>query len=247
MGGSSSKSKSEIFVENVNSAFVNSIQSCSGNNTVEQTIHIKGNNNFLDDVSMDMVFTGLMTCVQDVNMVAKIQNDLYDAIKSSADAQGVAVLGALGNTDSDVETGIRKSINNAINVTTLTKLVNDIKASQMIMIEGSGNVFLNVSQRQVTSNIASSSQQVVANIDVLNQIKHIIEQTSKSVQSDPISNFLNGLAKLISGPVMWFAIILLGGLIIIVIFLNTGAGASVLEMAQTQQEVYNESKANESS
>jgi len=234
MGGSSSKSKTDIFMETVNSSFVQSIQSCSMNSDVEQIISIKGDGNVLSNVEMNQVYTSLLTCMQDVNMVAKMQTDMENAIKSAAESQSVALLGVLGSSSSDVDTKIHNSVKNAVNVSTLTQLVNNIKAAQTIYVQGSGNTLLNINMKQVNSNIASSSQQVVANIDVLNTLKNTITQSSTAKQQDPIANLLNGLANLVSGPIMWFAVILIGGLVVLVIFLNTGAGASVLGMAQDQ-------------
>lgn len=234
MGGSDSKSKSDIFMETVNNAFVQSIQSCSMNSDVEQIISIKGDGNVLSNIEMNQVYTSLLTCVQDVNVVSKMQTDMENAIKSAAESQSVALLGALGSSSSDVDTKIHNSVKNAINVTTLTQLVNNIRAAQTVYVQGSGNTLININMKQVNNNIASSSQQVVANIDVLNTLKNTITQSAKATQQDPIANFLNGLANLVSGPIMWFAIMIVGGLVILVIFLNTGAGASVIGMAQNQ-------------
>ena len=236
MGGSSSKSKSDIFMESVNDAFVQSIQSCSMSSDVQQIISIKGDGNTLSNVEMNQVYTSLLTCIQDVNMTSKMQNDMVNAIKSASESQSVALLGVLGSSSSEVDTKLHESVRNAINVTTLTQLVNNIKAAQTVYVQGSGNTLLNINMKQVNSNIASSSQQVVANIDVLNSLKNTIDQSSKATQQDPIANFLNGLANLVSGPIMWFAVILVGGLIILVIFLNTGAGATVMGMAQDQMQ-----------
>jgi hypothetical protein len=204
------------------------------NSDVEQIISIKGDGNVLSNVEMNQVYTSLLTCMQDVNMVAKMQTDMENAIKSAAESQSVALLGVLGSSSSDVDTKIHNSVKNAVNVSTLTQLVNNIKAAQTIYVQGSGNTLLNINMKQVNSNIASSSQQVVANIDVLNTLKNTITQSSTAKQQDPIANLLNGLANLVSGPIMWFAVILIGGLVVLVIFLNTGAGASVLGMAQDQ-------------
>jgi hypothetical protein len=236
MGGSTSKTKSDVFIESVNNAFVQSIQSCSMSSDVQQIISIKGDGNTLSNIEMNQVYTSLLTCIQDVNVVTKIQNDIVNAIKSASESQSVALLGVLGSSSSEVDTKLHESVRNAINVTTLTKLVNNIKAAQTVYVQGSGNTLLNINMKQVNSNIASSSQQVVANIDVLNSLKNTIDQSSKATQQDPIANFLNGLANLVSGPFKWIAIILVGGLIILVIFLNTGAGATVMGMAQDQMQ-----------
>jgi len=234
MGGGSSKSKSDVFVESVNNAFITSIQSCSMNSNIEQIISIKGDGNVLSNVELNQVYSGLLTCVQDLNVIEKLQNDVTSAIKSSAEKQDVALLGVLNSGGSDVDTKIHHSVVSSINKTTMTQLVSDIKAMQTINIQGSGNTLLNINMKQVSSNIASSSQKVVSNIDVVNTIKNSLEQSSKSTQQDPIANLLKGLSDLVSGPIMWIAIIIIGGIIGLIIFLNTGAGASVLGMAQDQ-------------
>lgn len=234
MGESNSKSTSDVFMENVNNVMVSSMQKCSQTSAISQIINIKGDGNVLSDIEMNQVFTSLLTCVQDVNVIAKLQSDLSAEIKSQSEAQNVALIGLLGKSDSEVNSRIYSSVRNAVNVQAITEMINNVKSDQMINIEGQGNTLVHVSMKQINNSIASSSQQVIANIDVLATIKNKLDQSSKATQTDPITDFFNGLSKLFTGPLMWVAIIIIGGLIVFVIFLNTGAGATVMNTVQEQ-------------
>jgi type IV secretory pathway VirB2 component (pilin) len=213
MGGSSSTNKSEVFQNLVNDAFMKNLQACSLNSSTEQSIVIVGNRNQLSNIEMQQLFSSLLTCVQDVAFMSSFQTNLSNSIKQAAESQSVAVLGALGNSDSNVSTAIHNSVTNTVNIENMTKLVNNVKNSQMIKITGDDNNLSNISLEQITQAIASNSQQMVANISAVAEIKNALDQESKSTQQDPVANFVNAVANLASGPLM----IILGIIIAIVI------------------------------
>jgi hypothetical protein len=229
MGGSSSKAKSTIIAEAVNEAMVNSMQTCTSNVDLEQSINVKGQGNVLSNIQMNQVYSSVMTCVNNTSWMSKFQNDLSAAIKQSAESQSVALLGALGNSDTEVENYIKNSVRNSVNVSTMTQLINNIKQKQTINVQGVGNTLINISMSQMNNNISSSTQELVGSMDVINRIAAVADQKAKSTQQDPIANLLSGLANLLTGPLMWVAIMLIGGLVIFVIFLNTGAGQAIMD------------------
>ena len=57
MGGSNSKSTSDVFMENINDVMASSIQRCSQTSAISQIISIKGDGNVLSDIEMNQVFT----------------------------------------------------------------------------------------------------------------------------------------------------------------------------------------------
>ena len=187
---------------------------------------------------MDQVYRSITTCINKTDWMTKFQNDLSASIKQSAESQSVALLGALGNSNSEVETNIRNSVKNAVNVTTMTNLVNNMKQAQTVYVDGVGNTLLNVSMRQISDNIASSTQELVGSIDVINKIAAVADQKAKSTQQDPIANLLKGLSELFTGPLMWIAIMLIGGLIVFVVFLNSGAGSALMDQGFQQLDNY---------
>lgn len=229
MGGSSSKNKSTVIAETLNKVMVSSMQNCSNYVDLTQELVVKGDGNVLSNVQMNQVFSSIMTCVNKTEWMTKLQNDLTAAVKQSAESQSVALLGVLGNSDAEVDNYIRNSIENSINVSTMSSLVNNIKQKQSIYVEGVGNTLINISMNQMNTNISSSTQELIGTVDVLNKIASSVDQKAKSTQEDPIANLLKGLSDLISGPIMWVAIMLIGGLIIFVVFLNTGAGQSLMD------------------
>ena len=228
MGGSSSKTKTEVVMESLNEIMVSSMQRCSTSSNIEQIISVKGTGNVLSDVEMHQVYTSMLTCVNKTDIVSKLQNELTDKIKTYADSQSLALLGIADRSDAEVDNIIRSSVKNAVNVQTISEMVNNAQQKQAIYVEGVGNTLLKVNMKQIQSNIASSTQDLVANIDIVNKLTTDVDSVAKSKQQDPIANLLAGLSNLISGPMMWVAIMLIGGLAIMVYFLNTGAGQMIL-------------------
>jgi hypothetical protein len=238
MGGSSSKSKSTVIAEALNEVMVSSIQRCSNETEVFQELSVKGDGNILSDIQMNQVYSAITSCVNKTDWVTDLQTQLEAKLKQSADAQGVALLGVLGKTSSDVDNEIRNSIKNAVNVQTLSEMVNKMKQKQSITVEGNRNVLTRISLKQMNNNISTSTQELVGSIKALNDISSDVDQKAKSVQQDPIANLLSGLANLMSGPMMWVAIILLGGLIAVMVFLNTGAGQAIMDKGFDELDEY---------
>lgn len=242
MGGSSSKTKSTIIAEAVNEAAVNSMQTCNSNLDLTQEIVVKGQGNVLSNIQMNQVYSSVMTCVNNTSWMSKFQNDLSAAVKQSAESQSVALIGVLGDSDAEVDNYIRNSVKNSVNVSTMTSLVNNVKQKQSIYVEGVGNTLLNISMKQMNTNISSSTQELIGSMDVINKIAASVDQKSKATQEDPIANLLAGLANLLSGPIMWVAIMIIGGLIVFAVFLNSGAGQALMDEGFKQADAYGEAQ-----
>ena len=236
MGGSSSKTKSDIMTSSVNDVIVTSMQNCSSSSSISQIISVKGQGNVLSNVEMKQVFTSMMTCVNKTDWMADLQTKIENKIKEVASAQSVAVLGALGNSSADIDSKISSSVRNAINVTSMTNLINNVQQKQEISVEGQGNTLLNISMSQINNNIASSTQDLVGSISVLNDINNKLTQDANATQQDPIANLLKGLSDLLTGPMMWIAIMVVGGLIAFVMFANSSAGQMLVSEGINQMD-----------
>jgi hypothetical protein len=154
MGGTVTKSKSDLLSESINDIVVNSMQNCSSNSDIEQIINVKGQGNVLSDIEMDQVFNTVMTCVNKSEWMADLQTQIEEKLNQSAASQSVAVLGALGNSSANVTSTIRNSVKSAINVATVSNMVNNARQRQVINVEGVGNTVIKVSMNQVNNNIA---------------------------------------------------------------------------------------------
>jgi len=231
MGGATSKSESTLFVEAINKAFMSNIQQCSATSDISQTINISGSNNIISGIVMDQVYKDMLKCTQDVSFVTNFQNQLVAAIKQSAESSSVALLGALGNSDSEVSTHIHQSVTNIINMQSLSQLVSKMRAEQSINISGNSNVLKDISMSQYTENFLTNVQTLTNQISVVNDIKNQIDQKTSAKQQDPILNLLNGLSNLISGPIMWMVILI--GIVVLgfVWFMNSAGGQQITSSA----------------
>ena len=99
-GGSSSLSKANIYSSNVVNAMVKSIQNCQSNTKINQTITINGNFNVVNKVRMYQGVKLSSSCILNSENMASLQQNVANAIKENSDAQSVALLGALGKSDS---------------------------------------------------------------------------------------------------------------------------------------------------
>jgi hypothetical protein len=242
MGGSSSKTNATVINEAVSELMLASMQSCSNEKDIVQEIVVKGQGNLLSDISMEQMYRSILTCANDTDWMSKLQTDIEDTIKQKADSKSLAFLGVLSESDSSVDSLVSKSVKDSINLKTVSDLVNKTRQKQSIYIEGKGNVLTNITMKQMNDDIASSTQALVGSIDILKKLKTDVDQEAKAAQDDPIANLLKGLSDIISGPIMWIGIIIIGGLIIFVVFMNSGAGASLIEQGSIQAQAYGRSK-----
>ena len=242
-GGSSSKSKTDIFSELVNKAFVKTLQSCQTSVNQVQEIVIHGSNNTVSNVQMKQQFSGMMKCVQDNQFIADFQAKLANDIKSAAASQSVSVLGALGNSNSEIDTRLRQSVQNIVDTTNMTKLVTTMASTQRIQIGSEGavnssdnNVVENITLEQFNEMLSSNSQKIINQISAVNDLKAQIDQESKATQTNFIKGILDGVANIvgeITGPFLIGMILL--AVAAIAWFLFGGSELEITEVLKAEE------------
>jgi hypothetical protein len=228
--GPQSKANTKVLTDQINDLILTSMQSCGTNVDLEQSLNVSGQGNVVSNLYMEQIFTSILTCVNKTDWMSKLQNDISTNIKQSSETKSVALLGILGASNSDVNLNIDNSVKNAINLKTMTSMINNIRQKQSVNVSGVGNVVRYASLKQVQSNISSSVQEIVASIDVLNKITNTGDQKSKATQDDPIKDFFDGVANVLTGPLKWITIMIVGALALLVIFINSGGGTDFMNL-----------------
>jgi hypothetical protein len=194
--------------EAVSKVLTKNIMKCDRKVVLNQTIDVSGDYNIVSNAKMRQGFEMSTTCFQDVSMMAQIQNEMFSEIKAQAKAQSVAVLGVLGNSDSETDTKIRNSINNEITSETMNLIVTNVNQSQGISVSGNHNIVENVDLEQLTNLVEKASQSVVSNLSVINTLANSVEAKSESSQTNPLDFIANMLGALMSGPIIVILLII---------------------------------------
>lgn len=215
MGGSSSKASTTITTELVSKAITRNISNCTSNQTLTQTIKVRGDGNIVKNVVQAQATKLSLDCAQDASNMTKMQQEVAAAIKQAAESQSVALLGVLGNSDSEVNTKIENLVKNDLTQETISNIILQTNLDQGIDVDGSYNLVQNVDQSQLSDMIAKNVQKVVNSMEGITKISNEVEQAAKSTQKNPISQMIRawgdavkGIMGAFQGPIMWLFLLI---------------------------------------
>ena len=225
-GGSKASSKSTIVNDFVSKSMAESIMNCTNRSSINQSLTLRGNFNVVKGVNMKQGFSLSSTCYQDATSMTKLSSDLSNAVKQSAEAQNIALLGALSNSEANVDSYLRSSIRNEVSSSTVQNIVNETNANQGIDIAGNHNIVADITMNQVVDMIADATQRSMSSADVTNMMKNLLEGSTAARQDNPldvIADMIASVAGSIMGPFYLIAAII-GLVIIILLYLMVGRG-----------------------
>jgi len=206
MGGSESKTTTEVVNETVQSVLFETVQSCKGPLSQEQVISVKNCKNCLiSGVSMKQMASIDVKCFQKSSKSADFQNKLQLALSQMAESQTSGF--AVSKSESE-------NINRTVNKITQTvqdkvaqECVVSVAQRQAIMIDGSQNVVINdVTFNQTANAILECVQSSETLSRSVNDLSLQIDQIAKS-KTTGLFDF-SGLTWIIVG-----IIVLIGAII----------------------------------
>ena len=219
MGGSSSKSTTDIYTSNVVEALSKTIQNCSTGAAVSQSVVIKGNYNVVRKVRMVQTLNLSSSCAMSDQNVASAQQAVENAIKQQSEAQNVALLGALSSSDSETDVKIRNEVKAVINRETIQNIVNNFNATQSFFLDGNSNIVEDISMEQTMQVLFDGCLEAVSKISAVQDIMNKADQASKATQTNPISEIISAVGNIITS---------LGGMWMIVIVVAIAVGGYIL-------------------
>lgn len=218
MGGTSSKTTSQILHDIAVNATMNSVQSCATVASSNQMIalnNVKGNVT-ISGTTLTQGSSIDMSCVMHADKTADISNAVATAISQYADSQGQAVLSALGSTKAEATSNITNRFQNNINANTEVEVNNNISQNQSITADNIGGnvVIANVTLDQSARITAQALMQSTAFSSVINDSATKMDQSSKSKETtiidtivNGVKSFFNGVAGIITAGVVVFLLI----------------------------------------
>lgn len=218
-GGSKSSVKTDVITSNVVNALAENITNCRSNTEVTQSFIISGDYNVVKGAKQVQYVKLSAQCAQDVKNLADIQQSVANAIKSAANSQSVALIGALGKSESDIDTFIKNDVEQNITQRTIADIVNDSNATQEFIISGNNNIVKKFSQQQTFDIVYKNSQNAVSQLRSVQIIKNAASSDASATQEDPISNAITAAGDIATGIVSAYGTF---GVIMILIFVCAG-------------------------
>lgn len=229
MGGSSSKVKQDLITRTAAEAMTKSIMRCSAKIAPTQQINIVGSHDVnMQGIKMSQHVKFNAECVNSSKNIAEIQQAVTAALKAAVASNSDAITGALSKSESSVDQRIENEIKASINSESITEMVTNLEASQIINVYGSVKVDLvDIAMDQSVDAMMKASQTLLNNLSVVQDITAAMEGDAKSTQTNPITEIVGKLTEAFGSAVLaWAAIaivfLIIGG--IVMVYLNPFSG-----------------------
>lgn len=212
-GGSSSKNKSDVVVKSVARIITKNIQECISTTILSQKINIHGDHNVVVGNKLSMAYKFSGSCLSNSKTMADLQNKILTQLKQSSAASNIALLGALGKSDSETDSSIMQELQNTINTQTIQKAINTTNGEQGIDIHGNYNTVKYNTLEMSVSVLQKNVQDVVNTSKVVNDLNNKTNQKSSATQTNPLAVFtdmINGFFHGLQGLGLVGDIMILG-------------------------------------
>jgi type IV secretory pathway VirB2 component (pilin) len=163
MGGSSSRSVTEVIRESITSAAFSAQNKCVTNLTTNQLLSITGNNNIIRNVDLSQTTTFKQNCGQNTDLVRDVQSRMLAAVAASSEAKSAGLNFSLGS-NSSTENRIRDIIKTNITTEVLNEIVTNSVQNQEIRIRGSNNIVEGASMKQLQDIFSDAAQKTAEKI-----------------------------------------------------------------------------------
>lgn len=207
MGGASSKSTIDVRTKSIVEALTQNIMDCQSNTIVDQRFVLSGSYNTIENFKMVQYLRLSKDCINNAQNLNDIQQSVSNAIKQSAEAQSVSLLGVLGNSDSEANTFIDNEVRQTITNQNITKMIDKVNASQEAIISGDNNIIRNFSMEQTADVVMKAAQEVLNSLKSVQEIKNQVSSESKATQTNFISDIIDSVTGLFTGVGMIWALI----------------------------------------
>lgn len=233
-GGSKAITTTNVKTKSVVEALAQSIMNCQGNTMVSQRFVISGNYNVVQNTKQVQHFKLSNSCAQSSKNMADIQQSVAAAIKQAASSQSVSVLGALGESRSEVNTNIENEVNQKITQQTVLNIVNNTNAQQELIISGDHNIVNNFEQSQTMDLLYKNCQDVLNDLKSVQSIENKSDQTSTATQSNFISDIVDSIfSGLTSIGIIWMIVVVVAMIVVGYIIINGGPLAALFGSSST--------------
>jgi hypothetical protein len=243
MGGSQAKTAINNLNTQITNIATSVIQQCVVNTGQTQTVS-SNNSGFQlgSTLSVTQTTSVSSSCFSNASIQTNLQNQITSAIQQTANANGVALLGAVGASQTNASTYIQNTITNNVTMKNIQQNYNTIMQTQSVTINNSGQqLFSTVDITQGATVFANATLQAVSNTGILNALSNSIAQQSTATTSNPldfIANIVGSVATAISSSLAYvviFVIAVIAGIGYLLLGGASSVGSAVSSDGDDQQ------------
>lgn len=192
-GGSSSKSTLDVATTSSVEILTKNVMKCTMMAESSQEVNISGSGNLIDGMRIVQFNEFDVQCFQESSNIGELQQQVENSLKAAAEAHGVALIGVLGNSESDVTTRLRNDIKQKITTENISEVMGVTNSEQIFMLSGSNNIIRNLTMEQSTKMLVSNMQKLVNGIKSVQDVVNSAQVQALAKQDDPISGLVNAI------------------------------------------------------
>ena len=232
MGGSSSKVSSHV----VSSMVVKMAQDQTIQSVVvtdaSQNLSVVGNNNLVENISMDMKLHTTSYVTGDAKLDAQLASQLTASLSTSLQGQQVALLGALNSQKDSVSNLIENSCAADLSSSQLQSCFVSAATNQTVAVVGNNNVVRNIKMSVLRDTFATCVGSSAQQSDVASKVQAWADTQAKEVQVNPLDGLFNALGNLTAGVGMIPLVLAAAaaGVVLMILFFAFGGGGGSAPM-----------------
>lgn len=213
MGGSSSKTNTNIATSLAVEAVARNIMNCQSNTNINQRFVVSGNYNVVKNSKQVQNIKLSAACSQDAKNIANLQQSVSNAIKQAAESQSVSVLGALGKSNAETNLFIENEVKQTITQENIQNIINSSNAMQEMIISGNNNIVDKFEQSQTFDIVYKNAQKALNKMKSVQVIENAADQSSKATQTNFISDIVDSVFSGLQGFGLLWVIVIVAAII----------------------------------
>jgi hypothetical protein len=219
MGGTSSKTETQVATDIATNVIVNDVQNCASFVAQDQVLNITGSGNITQGVKFVQACTINMDCYRKARNIVDLQNMIINAIQQNAKAtaSGFPTLDA-GTKSSDV-TKITNAVRSNVTMDMIQNCVAAVNQRQALNITGNRNITMDIAFDQTASQLKSCLSDTLNQSNFANSFKADVTQEASSETKSPFSFITD-----IFGGMFNTVILIVGAIVLIIVASMMGGG-----------------------
>jgi len=157
----------------------------------EQYIRVSGNYNIVSDVVMNQAYEINISEATTNNQIASMQSDITSQLQQAASSASVAMLDALGGSQSEIDVEIENEIKSMITTENITDIAVNVNQSQGIDISGSHNIVKNITFKQFGKIIDENVRNQTQRSTLITTMDTVMSQEATATTENPLDAFTN--------------------------------------------------------
>jgi len=201
MGGSSSKTNSEVVSEVISNHVTRNVQNCTTIVDVEQRVSASGPGSVViigQGAQMNQTITISTDCIQKNININSLKRDVENAMRQAATASGESILSVIGASSAEASANVRNLINTSVTIENIQNCAAAVNQRQIIEASEGGTVILEAgaSMNQTMSMMNKCFADMVSKIMDQTGISNDIDQTTKAETTSPFAFITDIVAEI---------------------------------------------------